>query len=221
MIAPSLSEDGFPMFRRQVRSTPLVFINQCESYNHQQRIIEGRACVDGLLQPRRHRSSVDHPNSARQGHSTMLSLHQTPAPAVRTTPAVQPLRRAGSMSLHGLSGGISGPLPGPATMCQPPHGSPTCTALHGTTQPPLRLDVDIHNPQSLSIAMSLARKLELWEQIAAQATPQSASGRGLLPITRATHVPTGAHSRSQSSTITICWSLVLKYYKSRTRQHNC
>jgi hypothetical protein len=49
-------------------------------------------------------------------------------------------------------------------------------------QPPLSLDVEIHNPQSLAVAMSLARKLELRDQCAA---PQGAAfrppQRGLLP----------------------------------------
>lgn len=48
-------------------------------------------------------------------------------------------------------------------------------------QPPLSLDVEVHNPQSLSVAMSLARKLELREQFAAPAAPPRAAGRGLLP----------------------------------------
>ena len=40
-------------------------------------------------------------------------------------------------------------------------------------QPPLSLDVEVHNPQSLviAIAMSLARKLELHEQYYATAVP--------------------------------------------------
>ena len=34
----------------------------------------------------------------------------------------------------------------------------------GGLQPPLSLDVEVHNPQSLAVAMSLAYKLELREQ---------------------------------------------------------
>ena len=52
-------------------------------------------------------------------------------------------------------------------------------------QPPLSLDVNVHNPQSLVIAMSLARKLELCEQyyptaVPASPAPQQAT-HGLLP----------------------------------------
>lgn len=49
-------------------------------------------------------------------------------------------------------------------------------------QPPLSLDVEIHNPQSLTVAMSLARKLELRDQCAVPAPPSTRSSqRGLLP----------------------------------------
>jgi hypothetical protein len=46
-------------------------------------------------------------------------------------------------------------------------------------QLPLSLDVEVHNPQTLAGAMSLARKLELWEQYTVPA-PRAAT-RGLLP----------------------------------------
>jgi hypothetical protein len=46
-------------------------------------------------------------------------------------------------------------------------------------QPPLSLDVEMHNPQSLVIAMSMARKLELREQYVTPAAPRL-GGRGLL-----------------------------------------
>ena len=50
-------------------------------------------------------------------------------------------------------------------------------------QPPLSLDVEVHNPQSLIIAMSLARKLELREQyyttVLASLMPRQTT-RGLL-----------------------------------------
>lgn len=53
-------------------------------------------------------------------------------------------------------------------------------------QPPLSLDVEMHNPQSLVIAMSMARKLELREQYITQAAQTPAAprlgGRGLLSV---------------------------------------
>jgi len=51
-------------------------------------------------------------------------------------------------------------------------------------QPPLSLDVEIHNPQTLALAMSLARKLEMRDQCVAASTPppvpSRASSRGIL-----------------------------------------
>lgn len=73
-------------------------------------------------------------------------------------------------------------------------------------QPLLSLDVEMHNPQSLVIAMSMARKLELREQYITQAVQTPAAlrlgGRGLLsgpapslallaPPTRSTPPATG------------------------------
>ena len=49
-------------------------------------------------------------------------------------------------------------------------------------QPPLSLDVEIHNPQSLAVAMSLARKLELRDQCALSAAPPVRfPQKGILP----------------------------------------
>ena len=44
-------------------------------------------------------------------------------------------------------------------------------------QPPLSLDIEIHNPQSLAVAMSLARKLELRDQCATASGPLPRAGR--------------------------------------------
>lgn len=49
-------------------------------------------------------------------------------------------------------------------------------------QPPLSLDVEIHNPQSLAMAMSLARKLELRDNCVMLPVPQPRQQqKGLLP----------------------------------------
>jgi hypothetical protein len=51
----------------------------------------------------------------------------------------------------------------------------------GGLRPPLSLDVQVHNLQSLAAAMSLARQLELREQYTP--TPPKGAPRGLLPDT--------------------------------------
>lgn len=45
-------------------------------------------------------------------------------------------------------------------------------------QPPLSMDVEIHNPQSLAFAMSLALKIELHEQDATSSPPMRSTPRG-------------------------------------------
>lgn len=49
----------------------------------------------------------------------------------------------------------------------------------GGLLPPLSLNVQVHNPQSLAAAMSLARQLELREQF--MPAPAKGAVRGLLP----------------------------------------
>ena len=49
--------------------------------------------------------------------------------------------------------------------------------------PPFSLDVEVHNPHFLAAAMSLDRKLELWDQYTVVNAPLpalSAKGHGLL-----------------------------------------
>jgi hypothetical protein len=74
-------------------------------------------------------------------------------------------------------------------------------------QPPLSLDVEIHNPQSLVVAMSLARKLEQREQYVGVAAslpaPPQAPARGLLtgpPPQLALPAPS---TRTGSSTVSV------------------
>jgi hypothetical protein len=58
-------------------------------------------------------------------------------------------------------------------------------------QPPLSLDVEIHNPQTLAVAMSLARKLELQDQCVAPPTaPPRASQKGILSAPQRMALPT-------------------------------
>jgi hypothetical protein len=70
-------------------------------------------------------------------------------------------------------------------------------------QPPLNLDVEIHNPQSLSVAMSLTRKIELREQIAAQTMPQWVVAHGILPRPRATQAISKTTTVPPITTITV------------------
>ena len=74
-------------------------------------------------------------------------------------------------------------------------------------QPPLSLDVEIHNPQSLIIAMSLARKLEQHEQYigvaASLPTPPWVPARGLLTGPPPQLVLPAPPTKTGSSTISI------------------
>jgi hypothetical protein len=71
----------------------------------------------------------------------------------------------------------------------------------GGLQPPLNLDVEVHNPQTLKGAMSLARKLELREQYAALA-PRAAN-RGAAACSSTTPRPPCAAPANQAAPNTI------------------
>ena len=73
----------------------------------------------------------------------------------------------------------------------------------GGLLPPLSFDVEVHNPQTLAGAMSLARKLELREQYTA--TPPRAATRGLLPtpVQRLALPAPPATTSSTSATVTV------------------
>jgi hypothetical protein len=67
-------------------------------------------------------------------------------------------------------------------------------------QPPLSLDVEMHNFQSLVIAMSMARKLELREQYVTQAVQTPAAPRGGSGPSVGTR-PTAGSTRTTNSFI--------------------
>jgi hypothetical protein len=87
--------------------------------------------------------------------------------------------RANTRDSRRLLGAVRGP-PSPRRHA---HGAPEGATFHSRAAAPLSLDVEIHNPQSLAVAMSLTRKLELRDQCAATlaSQPRHPQQRGLLP----------------------------------------
>ena len=105
---------------------------------------------------------------------------------LRSASSLQPPRRTCGVPSHGDRGGVPDrfqallPCAGRLDEVQ------RVQLFTAGLQPPLSHDVEIHNPQSLAAAMSLARKLELCEQCAAAVAPPSAPPRdqqqGLLAV---------------------------------------
>jgi hypothetical protein len=80
-------------------------------------------------------------------------------------------------------------------------------------QPPLSLDVEIHNPQSLAVAMSLARKLELRDQCSGPASaPPRASQRGIMPAPQRLALPAPPAPTAPPTSVS---SLVMAHSEAR------
>jgi hypothetical protein len=103
-------------------------------------------------------------------------------PPLRSNPMgeLMPCHRTGTMEEYQALFEAMLPRAGPLEEAQ------RVQAFKAGLGPPLSHDVEMHNPQTLVVAMSLARKLELREQSAVAATTAAAAqaprllGRGLL-----------------------------------------
>lgn len=119
----------------------------------------------------------------------MASLHRTPASPFRTAAALKPPWRADGLQVHRLRRQLPDKfkalLPRAGTLSEEQRVQIFMAGL----QPPLSLDVEIHNPQTLAFAMSLARKIELRDQCAVVTAPALPpprhNQRGLLPASPA------------------------------------
>ena len=130
----------------------------------------------------------------------MEALHRAVASALRPSPPLQSSRRAHGLQATGsvvdFQDRFEARLPRAGYLSE----AQKVQLFTAGLPLPLSLDVEIHNPQSLAVAMSLARKLELRDQCVAPVPPAShASQRGILPPPQRLALPTtpacGHHSR--------------------------
>nr|CAB3494457.1 unnamed protein product [Digitaria exilis] len=172
---PRFQKLDFP--RYDGKSDPLVFINRCESYFHQQLIAEEEKVW---------MASYNLVEGAQLWHSIVEALHRASSPSIRTTPALQSPGEL--MACHRTTTVVDYqeryeallPRAGPLTEGQ------RVQIFTAGLLPPLSLDVEAHNPQSLAVAMSLAHKLELRDQYTRPPQSSYSSSRypskGLLPV---------------------------------------
>ena len=174
---PRFQKMDFP--RYDGKSDPLIFINRCESYFHQQRIMEEEKVwmASYNLEDGAHmwyiQVQTDEGTPSWRRFTELLNLRY--GPPLRAAPLFEltDCRRMSTVAEYQDRFQALLPRAGPLEEAQ------RVQLFTGGLLPPLSLDVQVHNPQSLAAAMSLARQLELREQNApalAKATP-----RGLLP----------------------------------------
>jgi hypothetical protein len=179
---PRFQKLDFPKF--DGKSDPLAFINRCESYFHQQRIAEEEkvwmASYNLEAGAQLWFMQIQCDEGTPQWRRFTELLHTRFGPPLRSNPLGELVacRRTGSVVEYQDRFEALLPRAGALTEVQ------KVQLFTAGLQPPLSLDIEILNPQSLAVAISLARKLELRELCAGTPTPppRHQGQRGLLPV---------------------------------------
>jgi hypothetical protein len=180
---PRFQKLDFPRF--DGKSDPLAFLNRCESYFRQQRI----AAEEQVWM-----ASYNLEAGAQMWYLQVQQSEGTPSwrrfsellnmrygPPLRSNPLGELMACKQQSSVAEYQDRFEALLP----RAGPLEEEQRIQAFTAGLRPPLNHDVEMHNPQTLVVAMSLARKLELRKQsvVAAASTPAAPrlAGRGLLP----------------------------------------
>jgi len=158
------------------KSDPLIFLNCCESYFHQQRIMEEEKVW---------MASYNLEDGAQMWYIQVQTDEGTPSWRrfkelinLRSAPLFELADCRHTSTVADYQDRFQALLPQAGALDEAQRVQLVTSGL----LPPLSLDVQVHNPQSLAAAMSLARQLELREQFTAPSTTVSRAGaRPLLP----------------------------------------
>ena len=175
---PKFQKMDFP--RYDGKTDPLIFLNRCESYFHQQRIMEEERVwmasynLEEGAQLWYMQVQQDEGTPSWRRFTELLNLRY--GPPLRSAPLFElaDCRRTGSVAEY--QDRFQSLLPRAGRLDE----AQRVQLFTGGLLPPLSLAVQIQNPQSLAAAMSLARQMELMEQYTV-AQPKTAA-RGLLPV---------------------------------------
>lgn len=176
---PRFQKMDFP--RYDGKSDPLIFINRCESYFHQQRIMEEEKVwmasynLEEGAQLWFIQVQEDEGVPTWRRFKDLLNLRY--GPPLRSAPLFElaDCRRTGTVEEYQDRFQALLPRAGPLAETQ------RVQLFTGGLLPPLSHAVRIHNPQSLAAAMSLARQVELMELDKPAPAPARPAARGLLP----------------------------------------
>jgi hypothetical protein len=167
----------------------LFFVNRCESYFHQQRIIE----EEKVWMASYHLEDVaqlwyiqlqDDEGTPRCSRFKDL-LHLRFGPPIRSAPLFELVECQRTGSAEEYQNCFLALL----TRVGPLEEVQRVQLFTGGPLPPLSHVVRIHNPQSLPAAMSLARQVELMELDKGAPVPAKTSPRALLPVPAPHHLP--------------------------------
>jgi hypothetical protein len=197
---PRFQKMEFP--RYDGKSDPLIFINRCESYFHQQRIMEEEKVwmssynLEDGVQLWYMQVQTDEGTSSWCRFTELLNLRY--GPPLRATPLSELVNCRCTSTVAECQDRFQALL----ARAGPLNEEQWVQLFTGDLRPPLSFDVWVLNPQSLAAAMSLARQLELREQYTA--APPRPAGRGLLPIPAPRlALPAPPASKADTSTVTV------------------
>ncbi|WVZ80867.1 hypothetical protein U9M48_028309 [Paspalum notatum var. saurae] len=146
------------------KSDPLIFINRCESYFHQQRIMEEEKVwmasynLEDGAQLWYIQVQADEGTLSWRRFTELLNLRYGPPLRSALLFELADCRRTGTVEEY--QDRFQALLPRAGRLGE----AQRVQLFIGGLLPPLSLDVRVHNPQSLAVAMSRTRQLELREQ---------------------------------------------------------
>ncbi|KAI4330765.1 hypothetical protein MLD38_029019 [Melastoma candidum] len=174
---PRFQKLDFP--RYDGKSDPLIFINRCESYFHQQRIMEEEkvwmASYNLEEGAQMWYIQIQQDEGIPSWRRFKDLLHLRYGPPLRSNPLGELAACKRTSTVAEYQDRFQALLPRAGRLDEDQRVQLFTAGL----LPPLSFDVEVHNPQSLAGAMSLARKLELREQYATP--PPRPAVRALLP----------------------------------------
>jgi hypothetical protein len=135
--------------------------------------------VDGVLQLGGRGATVVYPGPNRRGYSFVVPFRGTAQHALWSTPTICPLFELASCHRTGTVEEYQDRFQALLARAGTLKEQQRVQLFTGGLLPPLSLEVQVHNPQSLAAAMSLTRQLELREQYTR--SPAKNVGRGLHP----------------------------------------
>jgi hypothetical protein len=175
---PQFQKMDFP--RYDGKSDPLIFINRCESYFNQQRIMEEEKVwmasynLEDGAQLWYMQVQTDEGTPSWRRFTELLNLRYEPPLRAAPLSELADCRRTSTVVEY------QDHFQALLARAGPLNEEQRVQLFTGGLRPPLSFDVRVLNPQSLAAAMSLARQLELREQYTA--APPRPADRGLLPV---------------------------------------
>jgi len=158
---PKFQKMDFP--RYDGKSDPLIFLNRCESYFHQQRIMEEEKVwmasynLEDGAQMWYIQVQTDEGTPSWRRFKELINLRY--GPPLWSVPLFELADCRRTSTVANYQDRFQALLPRAGALDE----AQRVQLFTGGLLPPLSLDVQVHNPQSLAAAMSLARQLELRE----------------------------------------------------------